>query len=99
MPVPVYFLRIVLAAGAGLLFPVALRRRTAVTDWLVGGVAVLFPLLAEASTPHALNVALRTLHSAVARDASNLAEFERAQPYFYFTRRRLKPITDVQQIR
>ena len=35
---PVYFLRIVLAAGAGLLFPVALRRRTAVTDWLVGGV-------------------------------------------------------------
>ena len=41
VPVPVYFLRIVLAAGAGLLFPVALRRRTAVTDWLVGGVAVL----------------------------------------------------------
>ena len=38
VPVPVYFLRIVLAAGAGLLFPVALRRRTAVTDWLVGGV-------------------------------------------------------------
>ncbi len=41
VPVPVYFLRIVLAAGAGLLFPVALGRRTAVTDWLVGGVAVL----------------------------------------------------------
>ena len=35
VPVPVYFLRIVLAAGAGLLFPVALGRRTAVTDWLV----------------------------------------------------------------
>ena len=34
-------------AGAGLLFPVALRRRTAVTDWLVGGVAVL--ALAQAS--------------------------------------------------
>ena len=47
VPVPVYFLRIVLAAGAGLLFPVALRRRTAVTDWLVGGVAVL--ALAQAS--------------------------------------------------
>ena len=31
VPVPVYFLRIVLAAGAGLLFPVALGRRTAVT--------------------------------------------------------------------
>ena len=51
VPVPVYFLRIVLAAGAGLLFPVALRRRTAVTDWLVGGVAVL--ALAQASpTPY-----------------------------------------------
>lgn len=47
VPVPVYFLRIVLAAGAGLLFPVALGRRTAVTDWLVGGVAVL--ALAQAS--------------------------------------------------
>ena len=47
VPVPVYFLRIVLAAGAGLLFPVALRRRDAVTDWLVGGVAVL--ALAQAS--------------------------------------------------
>ena len=48
---PVYFLRIVLAAGAGLLFPVALGRRTAVTDWLVGGVAVL--ALAQASpTPY-----------------------------------------------
>ena len=41
VPVPVYFLRIVMAAGAGLLFPVALGRRAAVTDWLVGGVAVL----------------------------------------------------------
>ena len=51
VPVPVYFLRIVLAAGAGLLFPVALGRRTAVTDWLVGGVAVL--ALAQASpTPY-----------------------------------------------
>ena len=51
VPVPVYFLRIVLAAGAGLLFPVALRRRTAVTDWLVGGAAVL--ALAQASpTPY-----------------------------------------------
>ena len=49
VPVPVYFLRIVLAAGAGLLFPVALRRRTAVTDWLVGGVAVL--ALAQVSRP------------------------------------------------
>lgn len=47
VPVPVYFLRILLAAGAGLLFPVALGRRTAVTDWLVGGVAVL--ALAQAS--------------------------------------------------
>lgn len=47
VPVPVYFLRILLAAGAGLLFPVALRRRDAVTDWLVGGVAVL--ALAQAS--------------------------------------------------
>lgn len=47
VPVPVYFLRIVLAAGAGLLFPVALGRRAAVTDWLVGGVAVL--ALAQAS--------------------------------------------------
>ena len=47
VPVPVYFLRIVLAAGAGLLFPVALGRRTAVTDWLVSGVAVL--ALAQAS--------------------------------------------------
>lgn len=47
VPVPVYFLRIVLAAGAGLLFPLALGRRTAVTDWLVGGVAVL--ALAQAS--------------------------------------------------
>ena len=42
VPVPVYFLRIVLAAGAGLLFPVALRRRTAVTDWLVGGAGAGF---------------------------------------------------------
>ena len=51
VPVPVYFLRIVLAAGAGLLFPVALGRRDAVTDWLVGGVAVL--ALAQASpTPY-----------------------------------------------
>lgn len=51
VPVPVYFLRIVLAAGAGLLFPVALGRRTAVTDWLVSGVAVL--ALAQASpTPY-----------------------------------------------
>lgn len=51
VPVPVYFLRIVLAAGAGLLFPVALRRRDAVTDWLVSGVAVL--ALAQASpTPY-----------------------------------------------
>ena len=33
VPVPVYFLRIVLAAGAGLLFPVALRRRTALS-WI-----------------------------------------------------------------
>ena len=47
VPVPVYFLRIALAAGAGLLFPVALGRRDAVTDWLVGGVAVL--ALAQAS--------------------------------------------------
>lgn len=51
VPVPVYFLRIVLAAGAGLLFPLALGRRTAVTDWLVSGVAVL--ALAQASpTPY-----------------------------------------------
>lgn len=47
VPVPVYFLRIVLAAGAGLLFPQALRRRDSVTDWLVWGVAVL--ALAQAS--------------------------------------------------
>ena len=51
VPVPVYFLRIVLAAGAGLLFPLALGKRDAVTDWLVGGVAVL--ALAQASpTPY-----------------------------------------------
>ena len=47
VPVPVYFLRIVLAAGAGLLFPQALRSRDSVTDWLLGGVAVL--ALAQAS--------------------------------------------------
>ena len=53
VPVPVYFLRIVLAAGAGLLFPVALGRRTAVTDWLVGGVAVL----AHPSVYHSMELA------------------------------------------
>lgn len=47
VPVAVYFLRIVIAAGAGLLFPEALRKRDAVTDWLVGGIAVL--ALAQAS--------------------------------------------------
>ena len=47
VPVPVFFLRIVLAAGAGMLFPQAVLRRDTVTDWLVGGVAVL--ALAQAS--------------------------------------------------
>ena len=51
VPVPIYFLRIVIAAGAGLLFPLAVNKRDAVTDWLVGGVAVL--ALAQASpTPY-----------------------------------------------
>ena len=36
VPVPVYFLRIVLAAGAGLLFPVALRRRGSRRDRFCG---------------------------------------------------------------
>lgn len=40
-PVPIYFLRIVLTFLTGVLFTQAFRCRDAITDWLVGGVAVL----------------------------------------------------------
>ena len=40
-PVPVYFLRIALTGLAGILFTQFVRGRDPVTDWLVGGVAVM----------------------------------------------------------
>lgn len=40
-PVGIYFLRIALTAGSAVLFSQALQKRDTITDWLVGGVAVL----------------------------------------------------------